>query len=365
MLKRGRYSLAALLLLLGLVIMPPPAARAGRLPGLDLPGVAGMRIERSRLNGVVHKTLVVEFSRPCAALSSLEGFRKGLWRVGNHYVPHQAWASLGMDSVPELLAKFWGSLGLDPAQGAMLITGADMDNLAVVKKTRDGMTVWALVTAGVRGNAMRMGRDSGRYREPGTINILLLSNRRLTPRAMTRAVITATEAKTTALQDLDVRSSYHPVRWQASGTGTDNVLVVEGWGAPARLTGGHSLLGELMGRAVHAGVIEAIGKQNHLLPGRPVSERLGERRPAALAAWSQARRAGLTAVLARPRLAGFLASALALEDAWRAGLLTDLSSWRKSCAALSPRAELPAGAGPLDLALAALAPLAREAADAH
>ena len=57
---------------------------------------------------------------------------------------------------------------------------------------------------------MRMSVDEGPFYEPGTINIVLLTNMKLSPRAMARAIITATEAKTAALQDLDVRSSVQP-----------------------------------------------------------------------------------------------------------------------------------------------------------
>ena len=85
-----------------------------------------------------------------------------------------------------------------------------MENLSVQKAQFKDMNVYAIVTAGVEDNAMRMSVDEGMFYEPGTINIILLTNMKLSPRAMVRAVITATEAKTAALQDLDVRSSYSP-----------------------------------------------------------------------------------------------------------------------------------------------------------
>jgi len=90
--------------------------------------------------------------------------------------------------------------------------------------------VYALVTAGVKSNAVRMSADEGRFYEPGTINIILLPNMKLTLRAMARAIISATEAKTAALMDLDIRSSYSSSMHRATGTGTDNIIVVEGKG---------------------------------------------------------------------------------------------------------------------------------------
>jgi iron complex transport system substrate-binding protein len=95
---------------------------------------------------------------------------------------------------------------------------------------------------------------------------------------MSRAVITASEAKAAALADLDIRSGPTPGENQATGTGTDNILVVEGGGPPAELSGGHSRLGELIAHAVHAGVVEAVRRQNGLTAGRSIFQRLRERR---------------------------------------------------------------------------------------
>ena len=64
--------------------------------------------------------------------------------------------------------------------------------------------------------------------------------------------------------DLDVRSSAAPRRYQATGTGTDNILVVQGTGIPIKLAGGHSKMGELIARAVYQGVLEAVSKQTLL-----------------------------------------------------------------------------------------------------
>ena len=72
------------------------------------------------------------------------------------------------------------------------------------------MIVYALVTAGVQDNAVRASVDEGRFYEPGTINVIILTNMQLTPRALTRAMISATEAKSAALQDLDIRTRILP-----------------------------------------------------------------------------------------------------------------------------------------------------------
>jgi adenosylcobinamide amidohydrolase len=130
--------------------------------------------------------------------------------------------------------------------------------------------VTALVTAGAGTNALRPGWTKGEHiegktgdKEPhGTVNVILLSNAKLTDGAMARAIITLTEAKTAAFEDLGVTSSYTE-SVQATGTGTDGAIVVSGVNGPkVTYTGGHSKIGELIGKAVHEGVMEALQKQN-------------------------------------------------------------------------------------------------------
>jgi len=108
----------------------------------------------------------------------------------------------------------------------------------------------------VKGNALRTGVDVASYVEQagnfvstrGTINVIFLTNATLSVGAMACAIVTATEAKTAALQDLNVRST-SPPRNQATGIGTDNIIVVSGKepGKPLRLASGHTKIGELIG----------------------------------------------------------------------------------------------------------------------
>ncbi len=187
--------------------------------------------------------------------------------------------------------------------------------------------VIALVTAGVHGNAMRASRDAGSFYEPGTINILLPTSARLTWRAMTRAVITATEAKTAALQDLDIRSSYHPRRFVATGTGTDNNIVVQSAGVTIDNAGGHTRMGELIAAAVHDAVVAAVFHQNGLGITRKIFQRLQERRigvhdlvrPAACDGATGDIAQELETALLDPANAAFVEAALSLSDAQQAG----------------------------------------------
>jgi len=161
------------------------------------------------------------------------------------------------------------SLGIRPRDIAFLSTGVSMDELAVCEKSYEEFKVSCLATAGAKGNALRTGVDEAAYVErnrrfagAGTINIIIITNAALTYGAMARAIITATEAKTAAMQDLNVRSTYTPQN-QATGTGTDNVIVVSGkMGKPLLLTSGHTKMGELIGSAAKTAVAEALRKHD-------------------------------------------------------------------------------------------------------
>jgi adenosylcobinamide amidohydrolase len=305
---------------------------------LDLPYVARAGIVESRIHDFVNKTLVVDFHRPMTVVSTLEGQREGVSTVGNHYWPPPCWSlghAAGLVSERQRVCRV---LDRQPETTALLFTGADMDRFAVQWRSHREMTVTALVTAGVESNAQRAGCDPGHWYEPGTINIILLTNMQLTPRAMTRALITATEAKTIALQDLDIRSTTEPRR---PATGTDNLIVVQGAGTVIDNAGGHSKMVQLVAEAVSAGVREAVFRQNGIVADRPVVRRMSER-GADLWSWvadpscdCAGHRGELGVVLERllleDRYAGFIEAAMALDDALAAGRKTDLSLFDVWC----------------------------------
>jgi len=178
-------------------------------------------------------------------------------------------------------------LEIDPAVSASMQTAANMNYAAVVTASDLNVTVTAVVTAGVHGNAACAG-DPASWRETetgwekvvapassapvtGTINTMLLINHALTEGALARAVITMAEAKSAALQRLAVRSLYSADF--ATGTGTDQFCVAavlqagEGGSGGAKefiSTSPHSKLGELIGVTVRDATLEALRWQNGL-----------------------------------------------------------------------------------------------------
>jgi iron complex transport system substrate-binding protein len=261
--------------------------------------------------------------------------------VGNHYFPPPCWAVGHDHDFKDMLSQVFDVIGKSAHSSSYLFTGADMDNLTISHEKFKKIKVYALVTAGVTSNACRMSKDVGKYYEPGTINIILLTNTALTKRAMTRSIITATEAKTAALLDLDVRSSYSFRNYRATGTGTDNILVVQGQGIQIDNTGGHSKMGELIARTVYNGVLKAIYKQNGLTSPRNIFQRLKERNISAFGLLSKNicecnisrtdQLIALEEILLEPRYAGFIESSLILSDDYEKGLFTDLTAYDLYC----------------------------------
>lgn len=233
-------------------------------------------IIQGQRDGLWEKSLVVQFPGKRRVLSSSDGLVEAT-AVVNHSAHPELWEKVHREMKTEkesgcnvysrkIKEGIAARLETKSENIAEVGTAADMDNLAVVTKEYKPFVVTALVTAGARTNALRTGVDEGIHiegEEPkGTVNIFILTNAKLTDGAMVRAMITVTEAKTAAFEDLSVPSSYTK-NVQATGTGTDSIIVASGTAGPrVAYTGGHSKIGELIGKAVHEAVIEALGKQN-------------------------------------------------------------------------------------------------------
>lgn len=176
----------------------------------------------------------------------------------------------------EIIAR---ELGLDPQYTTGMGTAADMENMSITVEKYEDLSVTALITGGIETNGGRVG-DPASYIEnngktevikQGTINIIVAINGNLPPRTLTRAMITITEAKTAAIQELLEGSKYST--GIATGSGTDGVIVYGNLESERIYNdaGKHSKLGELIGKAVKNGVKEALAKQSDLTPEKQKS----------------------------------------------------------------------------------------------
>jgi adenosylcobinamide amidohydrolase len=254
--------------------------------------------------------------------------------------------------------------GLPPATTALMGTAASMDYASLQTETWEDLSVTIWATAGVRGNAARIG-DPARWHEresqwvqagdakpagtaspeplqPGTINTLVLIHQPISPGALARAVMAMTEAKAAVLTELAVPSLQGFA--QATGTGTDQYAIASPLAemtkgsTPHELTwsGHHTKLGELLGQACLKAYRETLRWQNGLEPsltrqllwaGKPFG--LTEEdlqagfRDCLEADLAMVATKNMEALLHHPKAAAGVYAMRALEDRFRFGSLPD------------------------------------------
>ena len=160
------------------------------------------------------------------------------------------------------LNKLATSLGIrDKFVG--LMTAVSLADLVTVREAYGQIWVEGFVTVGTSnavraGEPVTLGQHTNSKTHPGTINLILVTNARLSAAAMVGMVQVATEAKTAVLLRAKVKS--WTGRSGATGTGTDAVVVVSGSGPPMRYSGTHTILGELVGRVIGTAVTEGLAR---------------------------------------------------------------------------------------------------------
>jgi adenosylcobinamide amidohydrolase len=188
-----------------------------------------------------------------------------------HHSRHEVITGAGLAHYHDIVC---GEVSVPHDATAVMGTAANMNYASIVQQTDDRLTVVAIVTAGVEGNATAAGEpaswretEAGIHKVPvydGTINTILLINQPLTPAALARVVVTMTEGKSAALQRLAVPSKRHIDL--ATGTGTDQYCVAAPVSGEWVLTSAspHMKLGELVGAATRQATMEALRWQNGL-----------------------------------------------------------------------------------------------------
>ncbi len=147
--------------------------------------------------------------------------------------------------------------GYPLAEAAGLMTAVPLEHAAVSEEDTGSAGIMCCVTAAA-GNAARAGvkRNVLKAYRPGTINIMLGIDGRLTPSAMVNVVMTATEAKAAALADLGITDSENGL--VATGTTTDAIVLGVSqsgrYGAEHVYAGTATDLGGAIGRLVYSAV---------------------------------------------------------------------------------------------------------------
>ena len=241
----------------------------------------GMEIHRE------DKIIYARFTRPHKVLSTCQvagGLRDDIEYLYNHQSCESVGHMHGPTQIaiqdPEGYRELIASRHSLPADNcATLGTAANMNNAYIETVVFGDLSVTAVCTGGVETNAGRAG-DPASFAEtdrgfeqlppadalpgPGTINTMLFTNKPLIDGAMVRVVMTATEAKTAALQELAVNSRYSDSL--ATGTGTDQIAVaaLQTGTRPLTSAGKHAKLGELIGVSVKQAIKGTLALQHRL-----------------------------------------------------------------------------------------------------
>ncbi len=158
-----------------------------------------------------------------------------------------------------------------------MITFAVVDAYASATMRNGDIAVSVVATAGCT-HAESAGEKIIPNHIPGTINLIVVIDGHPTENCLVSTIITATEAKTSALRELDVRSLYSGN--EATGTPTDAIVVAETGNGKSIVYGGPiSPLGQLVAQCTKKAVKEAVEKApiGGYPQRRSVRKRLAER----------------------------------------------------------------------------------------
>lgn len=160
------------------------------------------------------------------------------------------------------------SLGANPKESAVLLTAATVSLYSRKTIEAGPVLVEAITTGGVEKTACRASspalyrEEAGSFAPLGTINIMVLLKGSLPDGIMARALITLTEGKTAALQDLGIADVNNGL--PATGTGTDGITFITDPEGPYFTDAGpFSELGAALAKAAYESVTECLVKYDH------------------------------------------------------------------------------------------------------
>lgn len=171
--------------------------------------------------------------------------------------------------------------GISKDNVVAIMTAARMTNVEAVTEKFQGLTLTTFVTAGAYfaatpGDEIESKQVAFPPKKWGTINTIMVVDGNLTESCMVNAIVSATEAKASALRELDLRSRFSGE--VATGTVTDSIVIAcTKRGNPIKYAGSGTVMGELIGKSVKAALKSAIFKQENMYSNRPLIRRLEER----------------------------------------------------------------------------------------
>ncbi|MFA1821984.1 adenosylcobinamide amidohydrolase [Virgibacillus oceani] len=141
--------------------------------------------------------------------------------------------------------------GFHPNDTVGMMTAAWLSDVSFHFLEAEACSVFIVVTA-ASGNAVDASRGQKRTMEikPGTINIWVLVNGKLSEEAFIQSIMTATEAKVSAIKEMGILDA--ETNTTATGTSTDSILIGASQQGKVLSYGGTATpLGQLVGKGVY------------------------------------------------------------------------------------------------------------------
>ncbi len=218
-------------------------------------------------------SLIVRSTKHVRVLSS--AILNGGWRRADSILIQKVPKNFRCDNPLAYLLRAAARTHLDANTTVGFLTAADPSKFGFSTCQIGRVMVSTVATAGTS-NSARAGEPIKILDSPGTINTLVLTNARMTDGCIVNALQTATEAKTLALRELDIRSSNSG--GEATCTTSDALVIgTTNEGAVCKYAGAATELGRAIAESVRLAVRDGITKHDKIFPGRSLLQRLCER----------------------------------------------------------------------------------------
>jgi len=183
-----------------------------------------------------------------------------------HFINRHVDSKYNVRNYKQDMYQYLKRSSLKESETVAMMTAAQLENVGISEIETIDFSLLVVVTAGVN-NATdaSLGEKHEFKLTPGTINTWIFVSGKLTEEAFLQSIVTATEAKTIALRELNVLDQL--TQTLATGTSTDSILVAATQeGAPLEFGGPISPLGSQIGKAVYQATKQALknyyGKNN-------------------------------------------------------------------------------------------------------
>ncbi|MDQ0256352.1 iron complex transport system ATP-binding protein [Evansella vedderi] len=145
-------------------------------------------------------------------------------------------------------------------QAVGMMTAVKLEDMVVCTKRMEDISIMAVVTAGI-GNAVDISSKEEARQDVkiGTINTMVFIDAHFSDGALVNGIMSATEGKVKALQDLQIKDPLSNTL--ASGTSTDSLLLaVTQQGESTPYAGSGTLVGKGIGEVVYEATAKAVKK---------------------------------------------------------------------------------------------------------